>query len=278
MQSVFLSHGAPTLIFDDCPARACLRDLGDTLVRPRAIVVISAHWETSHIHVLANPQPQTVHDFYGFEQALYEQRYPAPGACALAEDIAQRLARAGMKVTLDRARGLDHGAWIPLSLMYPHADIPVTQISICPALPPLFHWRLGRALASLRDEGVLIAGSGAITHNLGDVRARGWSTSDTATPAYVDEFTDWVAAQIDERDLDALLDWQQAAPHAARAHPSPEHFLPLHVALGAAGVSWAGERVHHSTTYGVIGMDCYLFRSSETSTNRQAAARHTQGD
>ncbi len=264
MPSLFVSHGAPTLVFDDCPARTFLRDLGRSLPRPRAILAISAHWETPEPRVLTTLQPATVHDFNGFEPALYEQRYPAPGALALAETLATLVRNAGFGVTADSKRGLDHGVWVPLSLLYPQADIPLTQLSVCPRQSARYHWELGCALAPLRDDGVLIVGSGSITHNLGDVRFRHRPGPDVDLPTYVTAFPDWVATQVGEGNLDALLDWAARAPHAVRAHPSPEHWLPFYVALGAAGIAWSGVRAHHSITYGVIGMDNYLFQSTTT--------------
>ncbi len=259
--SVFVSHGAPTLALDELPARDFLRNLGTQLERPRAIVVISAHWETDEITLSAGAQPATVHDFFGFPAALYALRYAAPGDARLAHHIATLLKAAGIAAHCDAERGFDHGTWIPLANMYPAADIPVVQMSVCPNQSALFHWRVGRALASLREEQVLVMGSGSMTHNLGDFRAQRNTAMADQTPAYCEEFSAWVAARIEAGDSEAVIRYRETAPFAARAHPSPEHFLPLHVALGAAGVSWSGERVHHSYMCGVVGMDCYLFRA-----------------
>lgn len=258
MQSTFVSHGAPTIVFDEVPARTFLQGLGERLGRPRAIVVVSGHWETEGVEVLATPQPETIHDFFGFPQPLYELRYAAPGAEDLARILAERLAAAGLPTRLERRRGLDHGVWVPLRLMYPQADIPVTQISICPARPAEFHWRIGAALADLGDD-ILLLGSGSLTHNLGDFRLRRGPGEADGPPAYVADFCEWIAERVSARDLEALLAWESCAPQARRAHPSPDHFLPFHVALGAAGQTWTGERLHHSTTFGVIAMDCYRF-------------------
>ena len=261
--SLFVSHGPPTLAVDDVPARSFLRNLGNRLPRPRAIVIVSAHWATTDVCILASAQPSTVHDFFGFDAKLYDLRYPAPGACVLAAEMGVRLEAAGFTVVIDRDRGYDHGAWMPLLCMYPDADIPVTQISVCPARSPLFHWRLGRALAGLRHENVLVIGSGALTHNLADFRPYKSAPAAAPTPPYAQEFAEWVAARVAAGDNGALIAYRDAAPHAERAHPSPEHFLPLHVALGAAGATWIGERLHHSFMYGVIAMDCYPFRPRE---------------
>lgn len=258
--SLFVSHGAPTLALEDQPARAFLRQLGPQLGQPRAILVVSAHWETEEVCLSAAAQPTTIHDFFGFPPELYTMRYAAPGDARLAHDIVARLAAAGFAAHCDSERGFDHGTWIPLANMYPLANIPVVQMSVCPGQSPLFHWRVGRALAGLRHEQVLVLGSGSMTHNLSDFRAQRNTPMAEHTPAYAEDFCAWVAARIDAGDSDALISYREAAPFATRAHPSPEHLLPLHVALGAAGVSWWGERLHHSYMCGVVAMDCYLFR------------------
>lgn len=259
--SLFVSHGAPTLVLEERPARHFLASLGATLPRPRALLLVTAHWETQEVALSSAAAPATVHDFSGFGPVLEAMRYAAPGAAELAYEVERRLREAGFAATCDAERGYDHGTWIPLACMYPDADVPVLQMSVCPARSPLHHWRLGRALAGLAAEGVLVIGSGALTHNLADWRAQRGTPAAESVPAYVDEFSTWVAARIAAHDVDALLAYHERAPHAARAHPSPEHLLPLFVALGAAGVSWRGERLHHSRMYGVVAMDCYAFRS-----------------
>ncbi len=248
-------------MLEDRPARRFLSGLGQQLDQPRAIVVVTAHWETDEVHIGSGAAPDTIHDFFGFPQALFDMRYRAAGDPALAHDIAARLETAGFSVHCDAERGFDHGTWTPLVCMYPAADIPVVQMSVCPQQSPLFHWRLGRALASLRHDNVLVMGSGSVTHNLADFRAQRGTTDADQTPAYCEQFCAWLEARICAGDSDAVIGYRESTPHGARAHPSPEHFLPLHVALGAAGVSWSGERVHHSYMYGVVAMDCYLFRS-----------------
>lgn len=258
--AVFVSHGAPTLALDTGPARSFLAGLGRTLGRPRAIVVVSAHWEADEVRVGAAARPATIHDFFGFPAPLYELRYPAPGAADLAGEIVELLTAAGYGAALDYERGLDHGAWVPLSLMYPDADIPVLQVSINPARSPAHHWRLGRVLCALRATGVLVIGSGSMTHNLQDFRRQRHAV-DAPVETYAEEFSEWFAAHLADGDLDALLAYRERAPAAGRAHPTDEHLLPLYVALGAAGVSWSAERVHHGFMHGAIAMDCYLFRS-----------------
>jgi 4,5-DOPA dioxygenase extradiol len=260
LPSLFVSHGAPTIVLEDCPARRFLAALGARLGRPRAVLVVSAHWATDEVSVMAASSPATVHDFYGFPPALYVLRYPASGAPALAARIAALLDAAGHRVHLDADRGYDHGAWIPMSLLYPAADVPVVQLSINPTKSAAWHWRLGRSLRPLCDEGVLIVGSGSMTHNLADFRSYRGDMAHAVEP-YAEAFSDWFAQRLAARDLEALLAWHELAPEAARAHPSDEHLLPLFVALGAAGVDWSAWRLHHGFMHGAIAMDAYLFQS-----------------
>ena len=196
-------------------------------------------------------QPETIHDFYGFPRPLYQIEYPAPGAPALAERARTLLGEAGFDARIDSERGLDHGAWSPLLHMYPQADIPVVQVSLQTELGPRHHYEVGRALAPLAGEGILIFGSGHMTHNLRD-RVR------PDDNAYALEFQAWTDARIRERDHEALIEYRTRAPHAVRAHPSDEHFLPLFVALGAAGRDARAERVHDGIE-GVLAMDAYRF-------------------
>jgi 4,5-DOPA dioxygenase extradiol len=253
--SLFLSHGSPMLALSDVPARDFLAGLGDELGRPEAILVASAHWETPAPLVSSVARNETIHDFYGFPPELYRLAYPAPGAPALAERAAARLKEAGLAAGLDRSRGLDHGAWVPLLLMYPAADIPVAQISIQTPRGPAHHIALGRALAPLREEGVLVIGSGSYTHNLGELR-RG--DPGEAEPSWVTRFADWFDRALVEQRTDDLVDYRGRAPEAARNHPTEEHLLPVFVALGA-GDGGAARRLHSSATYGTLRMDAYAF-------------------
>ncbi|HEY6024775.1 MAG TPA: class III extradiol ring-cleavage dioxygenase [Pseudolabrys sp.] len=267
LPSLFLSHGAPTLPLTDTPARAFLTQIGRTLERPKAILVVSAHWETEAPAVNAVERNETIHDFGGFPRALYELKYPAPGSPSLAAAIADKLHAAGFACTIDKQRGLDHGAWVPLLLMYPQADIPVLQLSVQPHLGPLHHLRIGRTLASLRQEGVLIIGSGSFTHDLSEFRGHG--PNDTA-PDWVNSFADWFHAALTKNETDALIDYRRQAPFAGKNHPTEEHLLPLYAALGAAGDHPRAERLHASATYSVLRMDVYAFTGAGEAT--QAAA------
>jgi 4,5-DOPA dioxygenase extradiol len=254
--ALFISHGAPTLPLEDSPARHFLERLGDELPRPRSILAVSAHWETPQPAVSAARQPATIHDFHGFPPALYRLRYPAPGAPELAARVAQLLGERGLEVEVDEERGLDHGAWTPLILMYPRADIPVTQLSVQPRLGVQHEWHVGEALRALRDEGVLILASGSATHNLGEV-GRYANASEPAT--WAREFGEWLAASLEQGRAEDLIAYRERAPQAARNHPTDEHLLPVFVAAGAATPGVPARRLHSSYAYGVIGMDAYRF-------------------
>ena len=209
--------------------------LGARLPRPAAIVIASAHWETTLPMVTGSPDPQTIHDFGGFPRELYEIRYPAAGAPAVATRASVLLKESGITAGIDGCRGLDHGAWVPLRWMYPAADIPVVQLAVQPERGPAHHLALGRALAPLRDEGVLLIGSGHTTHNLRDFMAERRSGATGAPERYAEAFARWVDDRLRAHDDDALVDYRERAPSAARAHPTDEHFLPLFVAYGAGG-------------------------------------------
>ena len=237
--------------------------LGRRLARPRAILVASAHWETGLPMVSTAVKPETIHDFGGFPEELYALRYPAPGAPEAAQRALALLQGAGLPVSANGVRGLDHGAWVPLRYLYPDADVPVAQISVQPSLDAAHHLRLGAALAPLAREDVLVVGSGHMTHNLRDwmqyVHRHGMQPAETPPAPYVEEFRQWIDRALREDDRDALAAWLERAPHASRAHPSPEHFLPLPLAFAAAGPTPKVERIDAGVDAGVLAMDAYLF-------------------
>ena len=256
MPTIFLSHGSPMLPLTAAPARDFLTGLAATLPTPTAILVASAHWETARPAVNAVARNETIYDFGGFPAALYKLTYPAPGDAALAMRIQALLAEAGLAGDIDQARGLDHGAWCPLLLAYPKADIPVLQVSVQTHLGTAHHVRLGAALTALRDAGVLIIGSGSFTHDLRRFRGQG---IDAPEAPDVTEFSDWMDRALVERRHDDLLNYRTLAPYAAAEHPTEEHLLPLYVALGAAGDAATATRIHRSANYGILRMDAYSF-------------------
>jgi len=226
--------------------------LAQELPRPRAILAVSAHWNARAPAASAAPQPQTIHDFYGFPPPLYELGYPAPGAEGLAAEVAALVPG----IHVDRQRGLDHGAWSPLRFMYPAADIPVIQLAVMPQESAEAHYRLGRRLQPLTGDGVLLLASGGLTHNLRDMVS---DAADGEVLPYVTQFRDWFAGALERGDIPALLDWQRLAPHALRAHPTPEHLLPLFVALGAAGEGAASRTAHRDSQLGALALDAFVF-------------------
>lgn len=254
LPTLFVSHGSPMLAVEPGRAGAMLAELGRTLPKPEAILVVSAHWQTRVPTASTAAQPETIHDFGGFPRALYELQYPAPGAPALGEAIATRLTRAGIPATTDNRRGLDHGAWVPLRHLAPEADVPVLQLSLPAGWNPAQYLAYGRALRGLGEEGVLVLGSGSITHNLYEFQMGGVAEDPRARA-----FTDWIEARLAAADLPALLDYRRQAPHAAWAHPTAEHLMPLFVALGAA-TAWPAHRVLSGGIRDrVMSMDGYLF-------------------
>jgi len=256
LPALFISHGAPTLAIEPSAARDFLsgygRELDRRFGRPSAIVVASAHWETPEPRISTATDPETIHDFRGFPEELYRMRYAAPGAPAIAEEARRLLEAGGISATTDARRGLDHGAWVPLSLLYPGADVPVTELSVQPEQDPRHHLRVGEALRPLREQGVLLVGSGSITHNLRDLFA-----SRGEKLPYVGEFVDWMSERVEAADVAALLDYRAHAPQALRNHPTDEHLLPLYTALGARTPGEKPRRVHASQTFGSLRMDAF---------------------
>lgn len=253
LPSLFISHGSPMLALQPGASGPALLQLARALPKPRAIVVVSAHWESRELAVTSGARPRTWHDFGGFPAQLYAVHYPAPGDPCLAQRICDRLQAAKLRAHLDAERPFDHGAWVPLSLMYPQAQIPVVQVSLPSQLGPLMQVRIGQALAPLREEGVLLIGSGSITHNLGELD---WQAGPHSMAPWALAFRDWIVDKLQVNDRQALLDYRAQAPFAARNHPSDEHLLPLFFALGAGGAFGV---VHQGFTLGALGMDIYRF-------------------
>lgn len=254
---LFLSHGSPMTAIEAGDLGRTWQALAARLAPPRAILMASAHWLTG-VPLIGGPaHPETIHDFHGFPAPLYQLRYPAPVAPELALRIKELLATGGLAAGIDPRRGLDHGAWVPLLSLFPDADVPVLQISLQPDRCARHHLSLGRALAPLRDEGVLIVGSGHMTHNLEDFFIhRGARAKETGA------FRDWAHQRLLAREIEPLLEWQHEGPHARLAHPTPDHFLPLFVALGAAGENYRIEALGGGTIGNALAADNYLFEAA----------------
>ena len=253
LPSLFISHGSPMLALEPGASGPALARLAAELARPKAIVVVSAHWESRELWVSGHPHPETWHDFGGFPAALYAVQYPAPGEPALAERLTSLLCDAGLPARLDPKRPFDHGVWVPLSLMYPAADIPVVQVSLPSQMGPQLQERVGKALAQLREEDILLIGSGSITHNL---RELDWQAGPESVEHWALAFRDWMIDKLAADDTPALHDYRQQAPFAVRNHPSDEHLLPLYFARGAGGRFGIA---HQGFTLGALGMDIYRF-------------------
>ena len=252
---LFVSHGAPTFALEPGRLGPLLTAAGAAVARPRALLVVSPHWMTRGVRVATTETPETVHDFGGFPRALYTLQYPAPGHPALAQRTVEVLRATGWPAEADPHQGLDHGAWVPLRFLYPQADVPVFQLSLPAGLSSEQAYALGQALQPLRDEGVMVVGSGSLTHNLYEFRAG----DDAHEAAYAREFAAWVRQAVETRDDARLLATLDIAPHAKRAHPTAEHFLPLLVAAGAAAGEEAVRTLEGGITHGVLSMDSYLF-------------------
>ncbi|GAB2610460.1 dioxygenase family protein [Novilysobacter erysipheiresistens] len=254
--ALFISHGSPMFALEPGLLGPKLQQLGAGLRDVRAVLMVSPHWQTLHkVRVLATSEPETIHDFGGFPPPLYELQYPAPGAPDDAAEAARLLRDAGFEVELDPRRGRDHGAWVPMRHLLPDARLPVFQISMPNDLSTDAALELGRALSPLRDAGVLVVGSGSLTHNLYEFRQH------IDDPEYAQQFADWIADAVARNDIDALVDYRRRAPHAARAHPTEEHYLPLLVALGASDEHDRARRIEGGLTYDTLSMDSYAWES-----------------
>lgn len=248
--ALFISHGAPSLPLSDEPTRAFLIDLGKRLPQPRGLIVISAHWQSPGFAVKTAPQFQAWHDFHGFPEELYSLRYEPHGDAALGQRVAGVLEAARIPASQVNDKKIDHGVWVPLMLMWPQAQVPMVQLSLGHA-DPAAHYRAGRALSALADEGYLVMGSGGFVHNL-----REWMMG-TLTPGWAADFESWMTRHLETGDWLALCDYRRQAPQALRAHPTDEHLLPLFVAGGAGGKA---ELLHGGSDPQGLGMACFGFR------------------
>lgn len=252
--SLFISHGSPMFAVEPGTLGPHLQAIGRAISPDvTAVLVVSPHWQSRGVRVMATPAPKTVHDFGGFPEVLYGLQYTPPGAPAVAEEVIGLLSAAGFAVARDSDRGLDHGAWVPLRYLFADADVPVLQVSLPVDIDAAGALRLGEALAPLRGRGVLVIGSGSLTHNLYEFRQH------VRDPEYAQAFADWVRDAVLRRDVDALVDYRRRAPHAARAHPTEEHYLPLLVAIGASTTDDRIELVAGGMAHAVLSMDSFGF-------------------
>ena len=251
--SLYISHGSPMLALEPGASGPALARLAAELPKPKAIVIVSAHWESNELLVSGHPRPDTWHDFGGFPKALFEVEYPAPGDPQLAAEVVELLKASNLPARIDSNRPFDHGVWVPLSLMYPQADIPIVQVSLPTRGGPALQAHVGQALSSLRQHGVLLIGSGSITHNL---RELDWHAGPESVEPWAQAFRDWMVEKLAANDEAALNDYRQLAPNAVRNHPSDEHLLPLYFARAAGGDF---SIAHQGFTMGALGMDIYRF-------------------
>lgn len=254
---LFVSHGSPLFAVEPGTTGPALHQWAGQLPALRGVVVMSPHWMAPAPAVMTNPAPATWHDFGGFPPALYQLQYPAPGSPALGAEVLALLQAAGMAAHEDAGRPLDHGAWVPLMHMFPQANVPVVEVALPAEWGPHEVYRMGAALQSLRGSGVLVIGSGSMTHNL-----REYFGGAREPAPYVLAFSRWIEAAITRRDWPALLDYRRQAPHAVRAHPSEDHFLPLFFALGAGGEDATAHYLSREVMHSVLAMDALALQST----------------
>ncbi|MEK3719335.1 dioxygenase family protein [Paenibacillus sp. FSL H8-0034] len=253
--SFFMAHGAPSLALEQNDYTALLKNFAADYPRPRAIVLFSAHWESREQQVSASSAPyETIYDFSGFQPELYQVQYPASGDPELAKEIQTLFQQEQIPVSLDSERGLDHGAWVLLHLIYPAAHIPVIALSVNRHLSNAEQYRIGKALASLREKDILIIGSGGTVHNL---RRLEWGASQTTD--WAAQFDGWLEEKLNAWDLDSLFQYEQLAPYAKEAVPTPEHFIPLLLAMGTGDANRTASLMHRSYQYGNLSLSCWKF-------------------
>lgn len=252
--SFFVAHGAPTLAIEQNEYVDFLKTLASSLPRPKAIVIFSAHWESGIQLVSDVSEYGTIYDFYGFPDELYRKTYPAKGDASLAREIVELFHAEGIKAELDTKRGLDHGAWVPLELIYPEVDIPVVALSVNPALSAKEQYQIGKALAPLREKDVLVIGSGGTVHNL---RRLNWGSSNVED--WAKQFDEWLADGFTKWNTEELFEYETNAPYAKDAVPTPEHFIPVLLAMGAADNQRVAKRLHQSYQLGSLSLASWQF-------------------
>lgn len=254
MPSLFIAHGAPTLVLEDNSYTRFLKEYARNLPKPKAIILFTAHWESPVPLISGVQQYDMIYDFYGFSEEMYSMVYPAKGDFNLATKIQEAFSNQGINSQIDVSRGIDHGAWVVLQLLYPQADIPVAVLSVNPTLSPGEQYNLGKALSKLREEDILIIGSGGTVHNLRSVNWRSTSVDNWAM-----EFEDWLKDHVEKWNLPSLFDYEQKAPFATQAVPRNEHFIPLLLAMGAADSSCHASLLYREFQYGNLSLTCWKF-------------------
>lgn len=257
LSPLFLAHGSPMLALTDIPAQRFLKELGDKIPAPKGIVILSPHWETDGQKISAPGTLKTIHDFYGFPKPLYDITYPANASAELVGQVTSLLKTAGIDAKEDTTWGLDHGAWVPLSLLYPKLSVPVVELSLPHGSTPESVHALGRSLAPLAGQGILLIGSGSTTHNLREIAREG-----APVPPWAKDFDEWIDEGLRRGDISWFADLN-GAPEFRRAHPTEEHLLPLFFAMGAAGRDVPAKLLHRSYSHGSISMSYYSFPAAE---------------
>ncbi|WP_434777072.1 DODA-type extradiol aromatic ring-opening family dioxygenase [Neisseria sp. Ec49-e6-T10] len=250
--ALFISHGSPMIVLESSSTHLFLKQLGQTLTQPDAIIIVSAHWQTHGLCLNTEPQPVLINDFYGFPEQLYHLNYPIPVQTELSDILFHQLQRSGFNPTVIQ-QGIDHGIWTVLMLMYPQANIPIISISLNADENPLWHFTLGEQLRSWREKNVLIIGSGGYTHNLRTL------SHQEPTPSWITDFITWADEKLLAQDHQALVNYEQEAPFAHKNHPTNEHFLPLFVALGASTPNQQPIKLHDDIEYATLSMACWRF-------------------
>ncbi|UNK18335.1 dioxygenase [Paenibacillus sp. N3/727] len=254
MPSYFIAHGAPSLVLEEHAYTDLLKNFADQITKPKAIVLFSAHWEESVQTVSTVDEYSTIYDFGGFQDELYRITYPAKGDRSLSDQIQALFTKHGIESTLDEKRGLDHGAWAVLKLIYPNADIPVVALSVNRYLTNEQQYEIGKALSSLREQDVLIIGSGGTVHNL-----MGLNWRSDGIDAWAEAFDSWLQSKLETWDTASLFNYSELAPYAREAVPSNEHFIPFLIAMGAGDKDRKAQLLHRSYQYGNLSLSCWQF-------------------
>lgn len=250
----FISHGAPSFAIEQDELSDYLANLGQSLNNVKAILVVSPHWQTKKLEVMTTAKPATIHDFYGFPEELYSLQYPAAGSPSLAKKVIDLLAQHGIHSTENSSQGYDHGAWVPLIHLLPKHQLPVFQVSLPVNFNPQITLDLGKALKSIRDDGVMIIGSGGLTHNLYELK-----TKESKPEDYILDFVSWMDDKVTSRDFEQLVNYRILAPYSKRAHPTDEHLLPLYLALGASDENEELKIVENEIYYGILSTKSYFW-------------------